>query len=134
MSRRMDKHIPLYAVGRGRPPLASRFKPGRSGNPKGRAKGSTDLAAILKRTLAARDASASKRRRRTISKLEAMVERLVAKAVGGDIAAMRFLAGLTQLVPDTEPASPLGDGDRAVMRELWARIKVMAAGDADGTT
>ena len=127
----MDKNIPRYAVGRGRPPLASRFTPGRSGNPAGRAKGSTDLAAILKRTLAARDARASKGRRRAVTKLEAMVERLVAKAVAGDLAAMRFLAGLTQLAPDLEPAAPLGDADRAVMRELWSRVKAMDAGGGD---
>jgi len=127
----MEKHIPLYAVGRGRPPRATRFKPGQSGNPKGRARGSTDLAAILTRMLGARDTAASRRRRRPVSKLEAMVERLVGKAVAGDLAAMRFLAGLTQLVPEREPDVPATDADRAVMRQLWARVRAMTVEDTN---
>ena len=37
-----------YAVGFGRPPLHSRFKPGQSGNPKGRPKQSQNLRTIVK--------------------------------------------------------------------------------------
>ena len=37
-----------YVVGPGRPPLHSRFKAGQSGNPKGRPKGSLNLATIVK--------------------------------------------------------------------------------------
>ena len=37
-----------YQVGYGRPPLHSRFKPGQSGNPKGRPKQSRNLRTIVK--------------------------------------------------------------------------------------
>ena len=37
-----------YMVGRGRPPLHSQFKPGQSGNPSGRRKGSRNLKTELK--------------------------------------------------------------------------------------
>ena len=37
-----------YKVGYGRPPLHSRFKPGQSGNPRGRAKQSQNLRTIVK--------------------------------------------------------------------------------------
>ena len=33
-------HGPSYSVGRGRPPVHTRFEPGRSGNPLGRPRGS----------------------------------------------------------------------------------------------
>ena len=36
---KLPKNVPDYAVGYGKPPQHSRFKPGRSGNPKGRPKG-----------------------------------------------------------------------------------------------
>ena len=43
-----------YEVGRGKPPLHTRFKPGESGNPKGRPKGvrnfKTDVQATLRHT------------------------------------------------------------------------------------
>jgi hypothetical protein len=40
-----------YEVGHGRPPIASRFKPGRSGNPKGRPRGRHRPEAMLIRAM-----------------------------------------------------------------------------------
>ena len=40
-------------IGYGRPPVHSRFKPGQSGNPRGRPKGSLNFETDLKRTLQA---------------------------------------------------------------------------------
>lgn len=40
-----------YSVGRGRPPQNSRYKPGQSGNPKGRKKKSRNLRTIVKQVL-----------------------------------------------------------------------------------
>lgn len=41
-----------YQVGYGKPPQASQFKKGQSGNPKGRQKGSRNLATLLDQELA----------------------------------------------------------------------------------
>ena len=50
-----DPHSPgdpgSFEVGYGRPPLHSRFKPGQSGNPKGRAKQSRNMRTIVQQVL-----------------------------------------------------------------------------------
>jgi hypothetical protein len=43
-----------YAVGYGRPPLHSRYKPGQSGNPKGRSKGRTNVNTEIERIISKR--------------------------------------------------------------------------------
>ena len=43
-----DGDQPDYAVGFGKPPISSRFKPGHSGNPKGRPKGAMSMATIIR--------------------------------------------------------------------------------------
>ena len=40
-----------YEIGYGRPPKSTRFKPGQSGNTKGRPKGSTNLENLLNKAL-----------------------------------------------------------------------------------
>ena len=75
---------PNSAVGYRRPPVNRQFKPGQSGNPRGRPKGSknfpTMFAEAMSRPVTVRD----KGNIRRLSKLELMVEVLVNKAVAGD--------------------------------------------------
>jgi hypothetical protein len=71
-------------VGYGRPPVNRQFKPGQSGNPRGRPKGqknlTTTIVDALSKTITVRD----KNGLRTISKLDAILEVQVNKAVAGD--------------------------------------------------
>src|SRR5262245_66245159 len=73
------------AVGYGRPPANRQFKPGQSGNPRGRRKGSKNLATMfaeaLSRRVSVRDKSG---KIRTLSKQELMVEVMINKAAAGD--------------------------------------------------
>src|SRR5262245_25370013 len=73
------------AVGYGRPPANRQFKPGQSGNPRGRPKGSKNLATMfaeaLSRPIKVRDKSG---KIRTLSKQELMVEVMINKAAAGD--------------------------------------------------
>jgi hypothetical protein len=76
---------PKYAVGYRRPPVDRQFKPGQSGNPKGRRRGvknfATTLAEVLNEKIAVRDKNG---RRRWITKQQAMCERTTNAAVLGD--------------------------------------------------
>src|SRR5215471_11422429 len=85
-----------------KPPKATRFKPGRSGNPRGRPKGSrnlaTDLAAELGEQITVREDGHSRR----ISKQRALIKSLMAKALQGDVrASAAMLALYARLI--TEP-------------------------------
>ena len=77
---------PNGAVGYRRPPVNRQFKPGQSGNPKGRPNGSknfvTTFAEVLSRPIKVRDRNNGKTR--TVSKLEVMIEGITNKAMAGD--------------------------------------------------
>ena len=76
---------PKSAVGYGRPPVNRQFKPGQSGNPKGRPKGHKNFATTLAEALNEKIAVRGKNgRRRCITKQQAMCERTINDAVLGD--------------------------------------------------
>src|SRR5262245_37787178 len=91
-----------YKIGYGNPPKATRFKPGRSGNPKGRPKGSrnlaTDLAAELGEQITVREEGQSRR----ISKQRALIKSLMARALQGNVRATTAVLALYARVI-TEP-------------------------------
>lgn len=80
-----------FAVGYGKPPKHSQFKPGQSGNPKGRPKGARGFKAELdeefRQTVTIKENGCV----RKISKSRAMVKSQVNKAVMGDTRAFQLL-------------------------------------------
>jgi len=81
-----------YEVGYGRPPQHRQFKPGQSGNPRGRPKGALGFDASVARELDTKITVVEGGNRKTISKKEAAAKRLVEKALKGDMPALRFVA------------------------------------------
>jgi Family of unknown function (DUF5681) len=83
-----------YGVGYGKPPESSQFKRGKSGNPKGRPKGSlklgSDLAAELNEQITVREGG----RARRVSKQRALIKSLMVKALQGDIRANAAILAL----------------------------------------
>ena len=77
-----------YEVGYGRPPRDTRFRKGQSGNPKGRPKGSKNVATVfleeMRRLVVVREGGKTRR----IGKQEALVTSLWNKAIKGDIRAV----------------------------------------------
>ena len=73
-----------YEVGYRRPPLHTRFQPGKSGNPSGRPKGSPNLKSIfekiLKEQISLREGNVTQK----ISKAEAVMRGLAIGALKGD--------------------------------------------------
>jgi Family of unknown function (DUF5681) len=78
-------------VGYGKPPLATRFRKGQSGNPRGRPRGSRNLTSLIEEALAKPVAIKENGRRRKASKLQAIVKQLVDKAAQGDHRSIQLL-------------------------------------------
>src|SRR5438309_11639007 len=98
------KDPPEYRVGYGKPPQHTRFRKGRSGNPKGRPKRAESFARLARRTLNERIAIKENGERRVISKLEAVLKQLINKAATGDARAIREIIKLQPLIAQQDQA------------------------------
>jgi uncharacterized protein DUF5681 len=102
-------------VGYGAPPEATRFKKGVSGNPKGRPKGSLNVATVFTKTLRERVLINEHGQRKTVTKLEAALKQLVNKAASGDL---RALAQLVALAQDAEAKQSMPGAQEPVLGDL----------------
>ncbi len=82
------------AVGYGKPPHATRFKQGCSGNPKGRPKGSLNVTTVFTKILREKVTINENGKRKIVTKLEAALKQIVNRAAGGDHRAQRLLLEL----------------------------------------
>jgi hypothetical protein len=92
---------PDYEVGYRKPPLAHRFKPGQSGNPKGRKRRSVNVSTTLRNLLSEPRKVRIGEHTRTLTTTEVMLRRLVERVVQGDIRAFNVLVELVErYLPD----------------------------------
>ncbi len=121
MSKKPEKPGMDYEVGYGRPPKATRFKKGQSGNPKGRPKKSRNFRTLLREELdkliTVREGNIEKR----LSKREAMAKRIVQDAVGGDVRQQQFVAKIDEGADEPEPFR-LTEDDEAEFVAMLAEI------------
>jgi len=96
-----------YEVGRGKPPKHSRFKPGQSGNPRGRPKGAVNCETALMNAVNSMVVINEDGRKKRYSKLEVIFMQAANKAAKGDTRAAEML--LRQLQRYEPPTSPTLD-------------------------
>jgi hypothetical protein len=117
-------------VGYGRPPLASRFKPGTSGNAKGRPKGRKNLRTLIKEAMTANILIQEGQNSRRVSRIEGVVLRQLQSALkGSDRAALAVIKMAHQLrfLEDSESASAdtaLSPEEERILNELIARSRM----------
>jgi hypothetical protein len=114
-------------IGYGKPPKHTQFVKGKSGNPKGRPKGSQNLATLLEKIIRQRVSVTENGKSREMSKAEAILMQLVNKALKGDINATHELRYWSQWLEDSQktgtPAPVLYDDDKAVIASIVERAR-----------
>jgi hypothetical protein len=115
-----------YVVGPRRPPKHSRFKPGASGNPKGRPKGSVSIAALLLKESLKKVAVSEGGRAKSVSKLQIVVHQITKGAMKGDPRAtalfLNELAKINAVQSAIPPAQLVANLDVATMRRIAVRV------------
>ncbi|WP_372624273.1 DUF5681 domain-containing protein [Falsiroseomonas sp.] len=119
-----------YTVGYARPPEHTRFRKGQSGNPKGRPKGTKNLGSLFQGLLGESINVREGERSRTMTKGEAMLQALLARALRGDAKATQLTFALAReqgmLAPPADAANVKKGGvlvvpGMATDTEAWER-------------
>lgn len=126
-----------YKIGYKQPPKERQFKKGKSGNSKGRPKGSKNFLTMLEKELGQSIVVNENGKKKTISRLEAMVKRIVAGALQGDPKALITLVDIlrrTGQFAQAEPAALLPDDYESILDAYVAqRHKANAAKPAESS-
>jgi len=85
-----------YQVGYCRPPVHTRFKPGQSGNPSGRVKGSKNLKTLFHQILNEQIPLIDGNQSKKVTKAEALMRRLVIGALKGDSRSLMTLMRIAE--------------------------------------
>jgi hypothetical protein len=116
-----------YKVGRGKPPLHTRFKKGHSGNPRGPRR--KNLPALLVAALDEPVVVTANGESRRITKREAVIAQLVDKSTGADLRATKMLLDILQDIEKRAGVTPpperpaLRPADEEVVENLLARLR-----------
>ena len=100
-----------YKVGYGNPPKHTRFKPGVSGNSRGRSKGTKNLKTDLMEELGEKILVREGGQAQKVSKQRAVVKTLVARTLKGDARAANSLLSLMIRLLDTGEGAPESPDD-----------------------
>ena len=97
-----------YEIGYRRPPASGQFKKGASGNPKGRPKGATNFITLLEKELAQKIVVTENGRKKTVTRMQAMVKRLVGGALHGDPKQLMAMVEILRRMEKLDSASTEG--------------------------
>ncbi len=117
-----------YEVGYGKPPRHTRFQPGRSGNPRGRPKGTNNLKTDLMEELGEKIVIREGDRSQKISKQRALLKSVVNRAIKGDARATSIALSTMMRLLDTGEGAPavtesLLDDEHEILEAFEDRVR-----------
>jgi len=118
----MPKDSSDERVGYGRPPINSQFKPGQSGNPKGRPKRPASFISDLLAELAEKITPDGEKGGKKITRQRALIRGLVTAATQGNIRALSLLMPiLARPTEESDDAPSMSDEDSDILETYIAR-------------
>ncbi len=119
-----------YEVGYGKPPKSGRFKPGQSGNPKGRPKGAKNLKTELEEELLEKVPIKEHGKVRKVSKQRALLKAQMAKAMKGDPRAANVIINmvyrLLAIDATVDEVEDLTEADHAILKHFEKKVLAKA--------
>jgi hypothetical protein len=119
-----------YEMGYGKPPQNRQFQKGRSGNSKGRPKGSKNLTTVVGEALSERVVISENGRRRRATKVDVIGRQLVNKAAKGDYRSIQLLISFAEKHPvlntDTT-AEERAEPNEAIVPMFQAALETLIA-------
>jgi hypothetical protein len=111
-----------YKVGKGRPPVATRWKPGQSGNPKGRPKGSENTSTLFGRLLNGKVEITENGKTRKISGRAAIVRTVFIRALRGDQKAVQVVLAIDDDINSRTPPKSIDNLSPAEVQATYLRL------------
>ena len=117
-----------YEVGYGKPPRDTRFKPGRSGNPRGRSNGSKNLSTLLSQALNEPVIVVENGRRRKVAKRQAIITQLVNRSAKADLKATQIVLAMLQDIerrmdPGSTEKAAVTEADQQIIQRIRSRLR-----------
>jgi len=123
MSKKNPKTVMNGGVGYGRPPKQHQFKQGRSGNPKGRPKGSISEASLLREICEGRIETRSGGRTKKILILKGILLRITEDALKGNVKSAAFMLNrYGTKVTGEAPVEEVSDDEQEILEDYVKRI------------
>lgn len=131
----MSQDDPDYEVGYGKPPKESRFKKGKSGNPKGRPKTSRNTGKMLEDVFYRKIPITEGGKRRDITVMETIFRQVANGAAKGEVRHVDRFLKLLPLMHDAILAEQLGEDrgqvDPQADRDILAAMAAMFGSDSE---